>query len=60
MSPFWTAETSLGRMLGDYVSVSWLRGRPVPVYSLATAPSGGLLRQAIFAGTRLPLTTARR
>jgi RTX calcium-binding nonapeptide repeat (4 copies) len=60
MSPFWMAETSLGRMLGDYVSVSWLRGRPVPVYSLATAPSAGLLRQAIFAGTRLPLTTARR
>jgi hypothetical protein len=60
MSPFWLAETSLGRMLGDYVSVSWLRGRPVPVYSLATAPTGGLLRQAIFAGTRLPLTTARR
>jgi hypothetical protein len=60
MSPFWMAETSLGRMLGDYVSVSWVRSRPVPVYSLATAPAGGLHRQAIFAGTRLPTATARR
>jgi RTX calcium-binding nonapeptide repeat (4 copies) len=60
MSPFWLAETSLGRMLGDYVSVSWVRARPVAVYSLATAPTGGLLRQATFAGTRMPSTTARR
>jgi hypothetical protein len=53
MSPFWLADTSLGRMLGDYVSVSWVSGRPVPVYSLATAPTGGLFHQAIFAGTRV-------
>lgn len=59
MSPFWMADTSLGRMLGDYVAVSWARGRPVPVYSLATAPAGGLYHQAIFAGTRLASNTAR-
>jgi hypothetical protein len=48
----WIAETSLGRMLGDYVSTSWLRGRPVPVFALASAPSGGVFHEAIFAGTR--------
>jgi hemolysin type calcium-binding protein len=57
MSPFWMADTTLGRMLGDYVSVSWSRGHPVPVYSLATAPSSGLFHQAIFAGTRLASAT---
>ncbi len=59
MSPLWMADTSLGRMLGDYVSVSWVRGRPIPVYSLASAPTRGLLQQAIFAGTRMPSAAAR-
>jgi hypothetical protein len=54
MSLLWMADTSLGRMLGDYVSVSWVGGRPVPVFSLATPPSGGQFRQAIFATTRVP------
>jgi hypothetical protein len=54
MQPNWMADTSLGRMLGDYVSVSWLRGRPIPVFSLASPPNGLLFRQAIFATTRLP------
>ena len=36
-------------MLGDYVSVSWSVGRPVAVFSLATAPDAGTFRQAIFA-----------
>jgi hypothetical protein len=53
MPPVWLADTALGRMLGDYVSVSWVDGRPVPVFSLATRPIGGLFRQSIFATTRL-------
>jgi hypothetical protein len=53
MPPFWMADTSLGRMLGDYVSVSWVRGRPIAVFSLAFEPIGGLYRQSIFATTRL-------
>jgi hypothetical protein len=48
----WLADTSLGPMLGDYFSVSWVRGRPVPVFSLATEPSGGLFHQATFATVR--------
>jgi len=50
----WIASTGQGRMLGDYVSLSWSAGRPVPVWSLASRPSGGVLRQAITATTRLP------
>jgi hypothetical protein len=54
MPPFWMADTSLGRMLGDYVSVSWSRGRPIGIYSLAFEPIGELYRQSIFASTRVP------
>jgi hypothetical protein len=53
MLPAWMADTSLGRMLGDYVSVSWAGGRPLPVFSLASTPAGDSLRQAIFASTRV-------
>jgi hypothetical protein len=53
MPPFWMADTSLGRMLGDYVSVSWSRGRPIGIFSLALEPIGDLYRQSIFATTRL-------
>jgi hypothetical protein len=49
----WLPETTLGRMLADYVSVSFSAGRPVPVFALASQPRGGLRRQAIFATTRL-------
>ena len=43
MQAAWIADTSLGRMLGDYVSVSWVRGRPIAVFSLAFEPVGDLL-----------------
>ena len=45
----WMPRTSLGRMLGDYVSVSYVGGRAVPVFALASEPGGAGLRQAIFA-----------
>jgi RTX calcium-binding nonapeptide repeat (4 copies) len=48
----WIANTGTGRMLADYVSTSWVAGRPVPVFALATQPTLGLFRQAIFATTR--------
>jgi hypothetical protein len=50
----WVADTGLGRMLADYVSVSYVEGRPVPVLSLATEPELGELRQSIYATTKLP------
>jgi RTX calcium-binding nonapeptide repeat (4 copies) len=51
----WIAETNLGRMLGDYVSLSWAGGRAIPVFALAAPRVGGRFRQAIFATTRAPV-----
>jgi len=45
----WLADGGLGAMVGDYISVSWAGGRPVPVLALATAPESKTLREAIFA-----------
>jgi hypothetical protein len=50
----WIADTALGRMLGDYISTSFVAGRPMPVISLADEPQGGEFRQAIFATTLVP------
>ncbi len=50
MDILWMPNTSLGRMLADYISVSWAGGRPIPVFALASEPPGeGEFRQAIFA-----------
>ena len=46
----WMPQTTLGRMLADYIGVSWVRGRPLVVYALASPPRNGKLRQAIYAG----------
>lgn len=46
----WMPETApLGRMLGDYIAVTWVRGRPLVIYVLASPPRNGKLRQAIYA-----------
>jgi hypothetical protein len=45
----WMPRTTLGRMLADYIGVSWVRGRPLVVYVLASPPRGGKLRQAVYA-----------
>ena len=51
----WLAESTLGRFVGDYVSVSFVSGAPVAVFSLAGAPAGEEYRQATFAvGVPLP------
>jgi hypothetical protein len=55
----WIAETNLGRMLGDYVSTSWVGRQPIPFFALAGRPILGEFRQAIFATTRA-ITQARR
>lgn len=56
----WIAETNLGRMLGDYVSTSWIGGRAIPVFALAAPPVRGQFRQAIFATTRAPVRARAR
>jgi len=45
----WLPQTTLGRMLADYIGVTWSRGRPLVVYALASPPKRGELRQAIYA-----------
>ena len=45
----WLADTNLGRMVGDYISTSFVGLRPIPVLALASAPSGGRFNEAIFA-----------
>jgi hypothetical protein len=49
----WLAETGLGRMLGDYISTSWVRTKPIAVLPLASAPIRGRYREQIFATTRV-------
>jgi hypothetical protein len=50
MLPTWVADTNSGRMTGDYISASFVAGRPIAVFSLALEPlAGGRFRQAIFA-----------
>ena len=45
----WVAKTSLGSMVGDYISTSFAGRRAVPVFVLATKPQRGGLREAAFA-----------
>jgi Ca2+-binding RTX toxin-like protein len=45
----WLAETTLGRMLGDYISVSFAGGKAVPVLALSGEPSVGGYTEAVFA-----------
>lgn len=42
-------RTASGRMLGDYVSVHYARGRPLVVWVLASEPVGSTFRQAVYA-----------
>jgi hypothetical protein len=49
MRATWMPSTVSGRMLGDYVGISWVGRGPVIVYALASPPRGGKLRQAIAA-----------
>jgi len=46
----WLATTTRGRMLGDYMSVSWAGGRPWAILPIATRPTFGY-SEAVFAAT---------
>lgn len=45
----WMPDTTSGRMLADYISVHYARGRPLVVWVLASEPVGARLRQAVYA-----------
>ena len=51
MPLWWIADGAIGRMLGDSISTSYVNGRPIPVFALASRPTGGEYRQSIFALT---------
>jgi hypothetical protein len=53
MTRQWIAQTTLGPMLGDYISTSFASGTPVAVLALASRPAVGRLDEAIYAA-RLP------
>jgi hypothetical protein len=53
MLAHWLAQGSGGAMLGDYISLSYVLGRPVPVVVLALPPRRGALRQALLAPVRI-------
>ena len=44
-----TPNTTQGRMVGDYISTSWIGGKAVGAFAVAKAPSGGFaFDQAIY------------
>ena len=53
MSLSWLPNTTQGRMAGDYISTSFVGGNPVPVFTSATAPTGSVFNQRMFAFTGL-------
>jgi hypothetical protein len=47
----WVADTSQGRMVGDYISTSFLGGRAYGAFAIASAPSGSLFDEPIAVPT---------
>jgi hypothetical protein len=47
-----TPNTTQGRMVGDYISTSWIGGKAIGAFAVAQAPSGGFaFDQAIYVPT---------
>lgn len=51
MSLSWLANTSQGRMVGDYISTSWAGGTAHPVFAVASAPSGSVFNERMVTPT---------
>ncbi len=45
----WVADTNQGRMVGDYISTSFVGGQAVPVFALAAAPQDEVFDEAMYA-----------
>jgi hypothetical protein len=51
MQTRWLANTNQGRMVGDYISTSYVAGHPVGVFAVATAPDAGpIYHESMAAG----------
>ncbi len=44
----WLPSTSLGQMVGDYISTSFVNGKAFGVFAGALPPSGGKFREAMY------------
>jgi hypothetical protein len=53
MSNKWLANTSQGRMVGDYISTSYVSGRPVAAFAVATAPDATGYHESMATGSAL-------
>jgi hypothetical protein len=49
ISQTWLADTTQGRMVGDYNSVSFLNGKAYPVFASAKPPTGSTFFENMFA-----------
>lgn len=54
----WLANTNLGRMVGDYVGVTYVSGRAYPAIAVAFANNGTTFNEAIYSSTN-PLAQGR-
>jgi len=48
MSLSWLANTSQGRMVGDYISTSFVGGPAFPAFAVANPPAGGVFDEATY------------
>ncbi len=48
MTLSWLASTSMGSMVGDYISNSFSNGKAYPIFAVATAPTGKQLNESMF------------
>jgi hypothetical protein len=53
----WLANTKIGRMVGDYVGVTYASGNAYPAIAVARANNGTIFDEAIYSSTN-PLTQA--
>jgi hypothetical protein len=58
MSTSWLPNTFSGLMVADYISTSYVNGKPFAVFVVAQAPSGGVFDQAIYTTTTALKTLA--
>jgi len=47
----WTPDTSQGRMVGDYISTSWIGSKAFGAFAVANAPTGSVFDQKIYVPT---------
>lgn len=57
MTLSWLPNTTQGRMVGDYISTSFVAGTPIPVFPSASAPTAGVFNQPLVAALGLTAVT---